>query len=172
MFTLLFKADSGNKLYYLRQCVIIFYVKFYIRQFSLFFILSHTFFASNLFDRRCLALNGLRIPRQRPKLMTHICRIDAEQAKTSLVTYTLHHATPRGQYPANITTHTISHSFKNFMSQKLHAVWSTIYMLIYNMQAQPSQCEDLLFFPYKHPINYYIKFDGSCHMPCITLHII
>lgn len=43
---------------------------------------------------------GFLMPRYRPRLMNVMCMILAEQARTSHVTYTLHQATPNGQYPA------------------------------------------------------------------------
>lgn len=48
----------------------------------------------------CLVRKGFRMPRYRPNEMKHMCIMLAEQASTSHVTYTLHHTTPNGQYPA------------------------------------------------------------------------
>lgn len=52
----------------------------------------------------CLVRKGFRMPRYRPNEMKHMCIMLAEQASTSHVTYTLHHTTPNGQYPATFNT--------------------------------------------------------------------
>lgn len=39
------------------------------------------------------------MPKYLPKLMKHICRMLAEHASTSHVTYMLHHVNPKGQNP-------------------------------------------------------------------------
>lgn len=49
----------------------------------------------------CLEPNGFRMPMYRLMLMKHICNILDEHAKTSQVTYTLHHIPPNGQWPEN-----------------------------------------------------------------------
>lgn len=43
--------------------------------------------------------NGFLMPKYLPKLMKHICRMLAEHASTSHVTYMLHHVNPKGQNP-------------------------------------------------------------------------
>lgn len=42
---------------------------------------------------------GFLMPKYRPRLMKHMCKMLAEQAKTSHVTYMLHHVIPKGQNP-------------------------------------------------------------------------
>lgn len=48
----------------------------------------------------CLVFRGFLIPRYRPKLMKHMCIMEALHASTSHVTYTLHQMIPKGQLPA------------------------------------------------------------------------
>lgn len=45
----------------------------------------------------CRDPNGFLMPKYLPKLMKHMCKILAEQANTSHVTYTLHQTDPKGQ---------------------------------------------------------------------------
>lgn len=52
-------------------------------------------------------LSGFLMPRYLPRLMKVMCMILALQARTSHVTYTLHHMTPNGQYPATATVMSI-----------------------------------------------------------------
>ena len=51
------------------------------------------------FVELCRDPNGFLIPKYLPKLMKHICKMLAEHANTSHVTYILHHVNPNGQYP-------------------------------------------------------------------------
>lgn len=69
------------------------------------------------FVERCLEPRGFRIPRYRPRLMKHICRILEEHANTSHVTYTLHQVTPRGQYPRSVNKAINSDSDYKFPKQ-------------------------------------------------------
>lgn len=45
----------------------------------------------------CRDPNGFLMPKYLPKLMKHMCKMLAEQANTSHVTYTLHQTDPKGQ---------------------------------------------------------------------------
>lgn len=47
----------------------------------------------------CRVFRGFLIPRYLPRLMKHMCMMEAEQANTSHVTYTLHQMIPKGQLP-------------------------------------------------------------------------
>lgn len=51
------------------------------------------------FVELCRDPNGFLMPKYLPKLMKHMCKMLAEQANTSHVTYTLHHVNPKGQLP-------------------------------------------------------------------------
>lgn len=69
----------------------------------------------------CLVFSGFLIPRYRPKLMKHMCIIEAEQARTSHVTYTLHHTIPNGQFPET------RHSFSTLYREDIKIMFSMRY---------------------------------------------
>lgn len=49
------------------------------------------------FVELCREPSGFLMPKYRPRLMKHMCRMLAEHARTSHVTYMLHHVIPNGQ---------------------------------------------------------------------------
>lgn len=54
------------------------------------------------FVELCRDPNGFLMPKYLPKLMKHMCKMLAEHASTSHVTYMLHHVNPKGQNPRKI----------------------------------------------------------------------